>query len=125
MLYDDNTIIEALILCLNKNKIEAYPPTTKKGRCTSNYVVIKSSGASKIPGYTSEVHYYDVLCYVPQNKYTELEKFKKNVKEVVEKNLFPRLVPTGSESIDYFDEDIGGFMSSIMYKNNVRNNHLR
>lgn len=125
MLYDDKTVIEALIICLKDNKIEAYPPANKKGICTDNYVVVKSSGSSPIPGYTSEVHYYDILCYVPQNKYTELEKFKSRVKEIIDENFFPRLVPTGSETSDFFEDEIKAHMTSVMYKNNVRNKHLR
>lgn len=124
MVYDDKTTVEAIILVLKENGIDAYPPATKKGECTKEYVVVKNSGASQIGTYSSEVHYTDILCYVPQNKYTSLERFKNRVKEIIHNNLYPRLMETGTETQDYFDDDIKGFMVSFMLRNNVRNRYI-
>lgn len=124
MIHDDKTIVEAIILVLKENGIEAYPPVTKQGICTKEYVVVKNSGASQIGSFSSEVHYTDVLCYVPQNKYTELEKFKNRVKQIIHNNLYPRVMEAGSETSDYFDEEIKGHMVSFMLRNNVRNKFI-
>ena len=124
MVHDDKTLVEAIILVLKENEIDAYPPVTKKGECTKEYVVVKNSGASQIGVYSSEVHYVDVLCYVPHNKYTSLERFKNRVKEIIHDNLYPRLMETGSETVDYFDEEVKGFMVSFMLRNNVRNRYI-
>lgn len=124
MVYDDKTIVQAIILLLKNNEIDAYPPATKKGECTKEYVVVKNAGASQLGNYSTEVHYIDVLCYVPQNKYTYLETFKNHVKEIIHNNLYPRLMETGSETSDYYDEDVKAHMVSFMLRNNVRNKYL-
>lgn len=124
MVHDDKTVVEAIILVLKENQIEAYPPETKKGECKKEYVVVKNSGASQIGNYSSQVFYTDIMCYVPQNKYTELEKFKNQVKEIIHNNLYPRLMETGGETTDYYDDDVKGFMVSFMLRNNVRNKFI-
>ena len=124
MVYNDKTVVEAVILLLKDNNIDAYPPATKKGECTKEYVVVKNAGSSQIGTYSSEVHYTDILCYVPWNKYTDLEKFKNRVKGIIHEGLYPRLMETGSETQDYYDEDIKGHMVSFMLRNNVRNKYL-
>jgi hypothetical protein len=124
MIYDDKTAVEAIILVLKENEIEAYPPAIKKGECKSEYVVVKNSGSSQLGGFSTEIHYIDVLCYVPFNKYTNLEKFKKQVKQIIHNNLYPRLMETGSETADYYDEEIKGYMVSFMLRNNVRNKFI-
>lgn len=124
MVYDDKTVVEAIILTLKENNIDAYPPANKKGECTKEYVVVKNAGSSQIGTLSSEVHYTDIICYVPQNKYTSLEPFKNRVKQIIHDNLYPRLMETGSETQDYFDDDIKGHMVSFMLRNNVRNKYL-
>lgn len=124
MVYDDKTVVEAIILCLKDNEVDAYPPATKQGVCTKEYVVVKNSGSSQIGTISSEVHYTDIICYVPQNKYTSLERFKNRVKGIIHDNLYPRVMETGSETQDYFDEDIKGHMVSFMLRNNVRNRFI-
>ena len=124
MVYDDKTLVQAIILVLKDNGIDAYPPATKEWTCTKEYVVVKNSGSSQIGIYSSEVHYTDVMCYVPRNKYTTLETFKNRVKEIIHNNLYPRAMETGSETTDFYDDDIKGHMVSFMLRNNVRNKFL-
>lgn len=124
MVYDDKTIVEAIILILKDNGIDAYPPVTKKGECTKEYVVIKNSGASQIGNYSSQVFYTDIMCYVPQNKYTYLVNFKNRVRQIIHDNLYPRVMETGSETTDFYDDDVKGFMVSFMLRNNVRNRYI-
>jgi len=124
MVYDDKTPAEALILLLKDNGIDAYPPAIKKGECTKEYVVIKKSGASQIGVYSSQVVYFDIMCYVPQNKYTSLERFKNHVRDIIHNGLYPRLMETGSETTDYFDDEVKGHMVSFMLRNNVRNRYI-
>ena len=124
MVHDDKTAVEAIILVLKENGIEAYPPATKTGECKKEYVVVKNSGSSQFGDYSTELHYIDIMCYVPWNKYTNLEKFKKQVKQIIHNNLYPRLMETGSETVDYYDEEFKAHMVSFMLRNNVRNKYL-
>lgn len=121
---EDRTLLELIIIILKENNIDAYPPATHKGECKAPYVVVKNSGSSQIGNFSSQYDYYDILCYVPQNEYTSLFRYKKSVKEIIEKNLFPRLMPAGQETADYFDDAVKGHMSSVLYRNSVRNKLL-
>lgn len=107
-----------------KEHFDVYPPATKKGECTKRYAVLKKSGTNRVTGLSSKQSYYEVLLYVPRNKYHELEKFKVEVEKVISENLFPMLMPTGYEQPDFFDDEVKAHMTSIQYRNNVRDKHL-
>lgn len=121
---EEKTLIELLIDAFKENNIEAYPPAIHRGECKSLYVVVKENGSYQIGNFSSEQHLYDILCYVPYNKYTQLSKFKSQVKKIVDDNFYPRLMPTGLETDDFYDENIKAYMTSVEYRNNVRNKHL-
>ena len=46
-----------------KERFLAYPPYTKTGECTENYVVFRDDTTGPKSNYSSEVHYYSVICY--------------------------------------------------------------
>ena len=118
------SVWEQIFKKLSNSDIDIYPPATKKGECTSNYVVVKKDGSAQIGTYSSEYVYYQFMLYVPQNKYNELDEYEKKVKEVIDNELYPMLMPTGSDMPDYYDESVKGHMRSFTYRNNVRNKHL-
>lgn len=118
------TVWERIMDVMKTNDIEAYPPATKKGECLHEYVVVKQEGGSQYLDFSSEVHYYTFLLYVPQHKYASLERFKKTVKEVIAKELYPLIMPTGLETPEFFDDTFNAHMVSIQYRNNMRNAHL-
>ena len=118
------TIWENIATQFNEAGYEFYPPATKTGECKSRYIVCKASGVSPIGSFSSEVHYYTFMLYVPQNQYTELERFKKEVKELINKKLYPLLIDLGSETPDFYDEEVKAHMVSLMYRNSVRNQKL-
>lgn len=121
---DERTIWERIADALLESGFEVYPPATKVGECKEKYIVVKTAGSSQINGYSSEAHYYNILLYVPQNEYNELDKFKKEVKEAISTKLFPLLMPTGQEQPDYYDDSYKAHMITIQYRNNVRNKNL-
>lgn len=120
---EERTVWEVVFDVLNKH-FETYPPASKRGECTKEYIVVKQDGASQYRQTSSEAHYYTLLLYVPQNKYARLERFKKEVKDVVAKELYPLLMPTGLETPAFYDDAYKAHMVSVQYRNNVRNNHL-
>lgn len=121
---DSKPLIELLIDVLKKHDIDATLPVTKKGVCVHPYVVIKKSGSSQIGNFSSEYQYYDFICYAPILMYGEVVKLKEKVKKILSEEFYPRLMPVGQETADYYDEDLKAHMSSVMYRNNVRNKHL-
>lgn len=105
--------------------IDTYAPAAKTGDCKKPYCVLKDSGSSQIGSFSSEYHFYDLMCYVPRNKYTQLHEFVQQCKEVMKNApIYPMLIPTGVETPSFFDDSYNAHMISIQYRNNVRNSHL-
>lgn len=120
----EETVWENIFRIFKENNIDIYPPATKQGLCEKEYIVLKNDGSSQIGNLSSEYNYYLILLYVPQNKYQELLRFKKKIKEIVSKKIYPLLVPTGLEEPDYFDDSIKAHMSTIQYRAISRNKQL-
>lgn len=99
---------------------DVYPPSTKEGECTSEYVVVKDDGTSQYRQTSSEVNYYSFLCYVPQEKYTRIHSFVKEVELAISKSLYPMLMPTNVKTPSFFDDSVNAFMISIQYRNLVK-----
>lgn len=104
--------------------IEAYPIATKIGECKKEYIVVKEEGSAPIMDYSSKYDYYSILCYVPKDSYLDLKILKQKVKDIMYEKLYPTLMLTGQESAPYFDEEVKGYMSYIMYRNAVRDNRI-
>lgn len=121
----DKTVWEIVQETMIDNGIDVYPPATKKGDCKDFYAVLKDDGASQVGSFSSEYHYYTLLCYAPKDKYVELLRFVESCKEVMEKEpIFPMLMPTGTQTPSFYDDTFNAYMISIQYRNNVRNIHL-
>lgn len=115
-----STIADALI----KAGIDVYPPATHEGECLKEYVVLKQYGSSQIVHFSSERVYYMIMLYVPRNKYSYLETFERKVKKVLDEDLYPLIMPSGSKDADYYDDNYKAHLRMFMYHNNVRNKHL-
>lgn len=109
---------------LEENSIKVYPPATHKGECKEQYVVLRQSGSSQLGNFSSEIVYFDFLLYVPYNKYQTLDDFERTVKNVIDTQLYPMLMPTGNNTPDYYDDEIKGHMRSFKYRIVRRNKHL-
>lgn len=107
---------EKIFKKLQEKGFEVYPPATKKGECTKPYVVVKNNGLSRHTSISSNMEYYDVLCYVPQNKYSTLETYKNSVKKAL-KELYPMIKEGGTETPSYYDDKYKAHMISVLYVN--------
>ena len=105
-----------IFLHLKKAGFKVYPPGTKTGECLFEYVVIKYNGSSKHNSFSTDVDLYSIMCYVPKEKYSELEPFVKKVKEEM-KGLEPMILKQGSQTPSYYDDSYKAHMVSIGYKN--------
>ena len=101
---------------LKSEGFDVYCPAQKQGECTSPYVVVKDSGTIKYPGFSSTATTYDVMCYVPKDHFTELEKYVLSVKESLSK-LRPMLMPTYTETPSFYDDTVKAHMISMQYRN--------
>ena len=95
---------------------DVYSPGTKTGDCMSKYIVVKNNGSSKMAGFSTDVDLYSVMCYVPKDKYSQLEPFVQEVKKAM-KELEPMILPYGSQTPSFYDDSFNAHMVSIEYKN--------
>lgn len=105
---------------LEKEGFKVYAPYMDIGECKDKYIVIKFYGSTKILGISSNQDLYQLLCYVPKNKYSILETFKQEVKKSME-DLRPMILPYGQEEISYYDDNIKAHYVGLIYKNYKRN----
>lgn len=104
---------------LSDNGVETYSPGQKKGECTAPYVVVKDAGTTQINGYSSTQTLYDVMCYVPKDRFTLLEQYVEQV-EALMKQLKPMLMPTYFKTASFFDDTVQAHMISIQYRNSKK-----
>jgi len=105
-----------IYLRLKAEGFEVYFPGQKVGTCTTKYVVVKQSTTNQVYGLSSTVTYYDILCYVPRGYPAEIQPFVDSVKTAMKK-LWPMIVPTYEETAPFFDNEVGGYMTSVIYRN--------
>lgn len=110
------TRIQDIYLHLKSKGFDVYFPAEKVGECTSNYIVLRDASSTKFENYSSTITYYDIMCYVPRNKFSQLAVFVEEVKEAM-KELVPMIKPTYTETQSYYDDTIKGHMQSVEYKN--------
>lgn len=108
-----------VFLHLKNAGYEVYSPGQKVGECLSEYIVIKSNGSSKHTSFSTDVDLYSVMCYVPKEKYSELEPFVKKVKDTM-KGLEPMILSRGSQTPSYYDDSVKAHMISVEYKNHKK-----
>ena len=105
-----------IFLHLKNAGFDVYSPGVKVGECESEYLVIKNDGSSKHVSFSTDIDLYAVMCYVPKQKYSELEPFVQKVKKSM-KELEPMIKPYGSQTPSYYDDSVKAHMVSIEYKN--------
>lgn len=102
--------------CLKKAGFSVYFPTQKVGECSSPYVVIRDAGTVQYQDFSTVFTTYELLCYVPKNRYSQLEVFSRQVKRAM-KSLWPMIVPTRYQTPPFFDDTVNAHMTAIQYRN--------
>lgn len=116
-------IWEQIVQHLTDAEFEVYAIGQKQGECKKPYIVVKEDGAT-VTIVSSTVKTYTLLCYVPSNRYSELEPFVNEVKEVM-KDMFPLMRSNGSETPAFIESEIKAVMISIQYNNYRRTESRR
>ena len=100
-----------------KNKgFDVYWPAQKLGECSSKYLVIKNDGSYKHVNYSTDRDMYSIQCYVPKLAYSELEPLVQSVKRAM-KELYPMIMPYGSQQPSFYDDAIKAHYIVIEYEN--------
>ena len=73
---------------LKQHGIDVYSPGQKTGECTSPYVVVKDAGRVDLTTVSSSQNLYDLMCYVPMDKYSTLDLFVDDIENIMDE-LFP------------------------------------
>lgn len=109
--------IERLYLHLKEKGLEVYTPGQKQGECKSNYVVIKYNGAVKLNSFSTSQDTYSIMCYVPKNVYSELEKYVDEVYKIM-KELHPLFKSTEERTPSFYDDGVKAHMISMEFISN-------
>ena len=105
---------------LKQHGIDVYSPGQKTGECTSPYVVVKDAGRVDLTTVSSSQNLYDLMCYVPMDKYSTLDLFVDDIENIMDE-LFPMFRPVHYRSASYLDTEVKAHMISIQYVNYTKN----
>lgn len=108
------TIYNLIFDTLTQANLSVYAPNTHKGECVAPYIVLKRVTAEQFVKYSTQIVYYDILCYA--KNYTDCLNLVEKVKETMKGAEF-NVRPTMNETEPFWDDSVKGFMSSIEYRN--------
>ena len=98
---------------LLNNGFEVYFIGQKWGICEKPYIVIRDAGTIPIYSNKAGTQIIDIIGYVPESKYIEIEEFKENIKETM-KEYAARI--TGEESPVIPEDSFKAYSFSITYQ---------
>ena len=96
-----------------ENDFDVYFVGQKFGICNKKYVVIRDAGTIPIYSNKAGTQIIDIIGYVPESKYIEIEEFKENIKETM-KEYAARI--TGEESPVIPEDSFKAYSFSITYQ---------
>lgn len=105
-----------IFLSLKKQGFEVYFPGQHVGDCLTKYVVVKQGVTSKLPGFSTMVRYFNILCYVPKDFAPSLMDFVQEVQNAM-LDLSPMIKFNDTMQEPYFDDSVNGWLMSIEYIN--------
>lgn len=98
---------------LKNSEFDIYAPGQHEGICLAPYLVLKNNGAQVV--MSRNIQEYEVLIYVPANKYSTFEELVASVKQCMN-GLYPALKLVDDQQPHYPDTDIKAFMTSLVYQ---------
>lgn len=101
---------------LKREGFDVYSPGQHQGECTSPYVVVKDMGVARFGGFSSTKALYDIMCYVPQDNFSQLEPFVCTLEAAMAK-LAPMIRPAHYKTPSFYDDTVRGHMISVQYIN--------
>lgn len=105
---------ETIYKHLSEHGFDVYSPGQHKGDCLSPYIVIKPAGATQFGEYSSDIVYYDLMVYVPQDKFSLLSLEVDRLKATM-KLLYPMIRESHVETPAFSDDTNKSHMWSIQY----------
>lgn len=96
--------------------MKVYYPAQHKGECIAEYVVVAYSGSIPDDTVSSVIDTYDIMCYVPENRYSTIISFVECVRNGL-RGLFPLIRDGGNSSVTFYDEAVKGYSVTLTYVN--------
>lgn len=112
----EKTVWEQINDHLKAEGFEVYSPSTKVGVCERPYLVVITDTGTTHPMFSTDIDLYSIICHVPINQYSKLEKLVLNVKLSMAK-LKPLVKSNGYRSPNFVDDAIKAHTISIQYSN--------
>ena len=112
----ENSRLKDIYKTLKQNDIDVFFVGQHKGDCIEPYVVVKSGITTKHATVSALIHYFDILCYVPQNNPSELIEFISRVQKVM-LQLSPMVKFNTTIQDSYFDDSVNGWLADLEYVN--------
>ena len=107
---------------LQSGGFEVYFPAQKVGECLKPYCVVRLNPLTQVPGTSTDLQTYSVICYVPRLNYGQLEGFIRKVKARM-KALYPMIVSERTQTQSFYDDQLKGHMVDVGYRNAQKFNH--
>lgn len=84
-----------------------------EGECISPYLVLRNNGSTDALSMTGTE--YELLLYCPVKQYSSFEDYIESVKRHMN-GLFPAFRLVDGPSAHYLDDDVKGYMTSLIYE---------
>lgn len=110
-------IWQRVVKHLKENGVQAYAPGAHKGKCTSPYVVVKVTAATRYLQYSTRIQYIDMMCY--GRTVSETDEIVDKVTEIL-RGMSPTVKPTQDYSAPFYDEEVQAWLISVTYRNYVK-----
>lgn len=111
-----STRLEDIYAHLKSKDFDVYLPGQHKGDCISSYVVVKPGVVTEYLSFSSNICYYELLCYTPEKYPTQMESYKERVKAAM-LSLSPMIKFVQMETQPYHDEQVKAWMVDLTYRN--------
>jgi len=98
---------------LKSHGFDVYALGAHQGLCKEPYLVLRNNGG-RLNGSLTEQE-YEILLYYPQKRYRSFEGYIADVKTAMN-GLFPALRLIDDQQPHYLDDDVKGYMTSLIYR---------
>ena len=98
---------------LTENDFDVYFIGQKKGKCTKKFIVIRDSRIIPITSNNTATQIIDIIGYDHEIRYTEIEEYKKDIKELM-KEYNARF--TGEETPVLIEDRIKAYSFILTYQ---------
>lgn len=110
------TRLQDIYNCLNSQGFQVFFPGQHVGDCIQEYVVVKPGVTTAYLEFSTNIAYYELLCYIPEDYPTRIEIFQNQIQKAM-LELSPMIRFSNMVTSPYFDDSVKGWMIDLTYQN--------